>query len=71
MLDKGSSGTCRYEIRSADGGKLFFPVAFFTPLGESSDGATLELSDGTQRRVRVTFGPRVQEGTFSFMPDTP
>jgi hypothetical protein len=42
------------------------PPAFFTPHGATTDGGTLELADGTRRRVRVTFGPRVDEASFTF-----
>jgi hypothetical protein len=66
MLDNGSSASCRYTLAPDGRGTLQLPPAFFTPHGATTDGATLELADGTRRRVRVTFGPRVDEASFTF-----
>jgi hypothetical protein len=65
MLENGSSATCSYEFHSAREGRLSLPPAFFTPMGERSDDATLRLEDGTTVTVTVTFGPVVGEAGFS------
>lgn len=67
MLENGSSASCLYELDSDRGGRLVLPTAFFLPHGQTADDATLELADGTRRRARVTFGPRVGEALFSFV----
>jgi hypothetical protein len=64
MLQNGSSASCSYAFGAEGRGMLVLPQAFFTPHGETSDDGTLELDDGTQRRVRVTFGPKIGEASF-------
>lgn len=64
MLDGGSSATCDYEFAEARRGTLHLPDFMFTAHRETVHQAVLELSDGSQRPVRVTMGPRVGEAEF-------
>ena len=67
LFPDGSSATCSYVFAAADRGTIDLATQF-VPVGVHVEGATLELVDGTRRRVSVTFGSRVGQATFVCLP---
>jgi hypothetical protein len=65
-LPSGLSATCSYRLVSESEGLLALPSALYLPYRESED-ATPHDGDGLERSIHVTFGPKIGEGSFTFL----
>ena len=65
-LPSGLSASCSYRLVSESAGRLDLSSALFLPAREGED-ATLTMADGSERSIRVTFGPAIGEGSFFFL----
>jgi hypothetical protein len=65
-LPSGFSASCSYELASEERGLLALPAALYLPLRETED-ATLTMADGSERSIRVNFGPAIGSASFTFL----